>query len=90
MDTTIAGRRAASAPHHTDFALDDTSGAQSSQPLLLTLPEVAAQLRCTRRSIERQVARRQLHVVRIGRAVRVERRELDRFLRALREAGDGG
>ena len=52
-------------------------------PLLLT--EVAAHLRCTRRSVERQVAGGHLHVVHIGRAVRVERRELDRYLAALRD-----
>jgi len=54
-------------------------------PLLLTLTEVAAHLRCTRRSVERQVAGGHLHVVHIGRAVRVERRELDRYLAALRD-----
>lgn len=53
--------------------------------LLLTLNEVADHLRCTRRSVERQIARHRLHVVRIGRSVRVERRELSRFLASLRD-----
>ena len=57
--------------------------------LLLTLVEVASHLRCTRRSVERQIARQQLHVVRIGRSVRVERRELARYLSSLRDSDDG-
>jgi len=48
---------------------------QTQTSLLLTLPEVAAQRWCARRSVERQIAQRHLHVVRIGRAVRVERTE---------------
>ena len=58
-------------------------------PLLLTLGEVASHLRCTRRSIEREVARHHLHVVRIGRSVRVERLELNRYLTSLREINEG-
>ncbi|HYO17938.1 MAG TPA: helix-turn-helix domain-containing protein [Dermatophilaceae bacterium] len=54
-------------------------------PLLFTLTEVAAHLRCTRRTVERQIAGGQLRVVKIGRAVRVERTELDRYLAALRD-----
>ncbi|ADU46866.1 helix-turn-helix domain-containing protein [Intrasporangium calvum] len=53
--------------------------------LLLNLNEVATHLRCTRRSVERQIARRRLRVVRIGRAVRVEREELDRFIASSRD-----
>ena len=63
--------------------------ADTATTLLLTLGEVAAQLRCTRRSVERQIARQQLHVVRIGRSVRVERRELARYLSSLRDSDDG-
>jgi excisionase family DNA binding protein len=59
-------------------------------PLLLNLDEVAEQLRCTRRSVERQIASQTLHVIRIGRSVRVERRELETFIAAHREACDGG
>lgn len=60
-----------------------------SDTLLLTLNEVATELRCTRRSVERQIADHHLRVVRIGRAVRVERSELERFLDRLR-AQHGG
>ena len=63
----------------------------STQPtLVLTLTEVAAHLRCARRSIERQVSGGHLHVVHIGRAVRVERREIDRYLDSLRDLDDAG
>jgi excisionase family DNA binding protein len=58
-------------------------------PLLLNLDEVAQQLRCTRRSVERQVANQSLRVARIGRSVRVERRELETFIAAHREPDDG-
>lgn len=69
----------------------ETTALIDGQPtLLLTLAEVAAHLRCTRRSIERQVAKQRLRVVHIGRAVRVERSELDRYVRSLRVGDDGG
>lgn len=57
--------------------------------LLLNLNEVADHLRCTRRSVERQIQGRRLRVVRIGRAVRVEREELDRFIAAARDCSGG-
>lgn len=56
----------------------------SRDTLLLTLTEVAIELRCTRRSVERQIAQRKLRVIRIGRSVWVERSELERFLDRLR------
>lgn len=63
---------------------------EDTQPtLLLTLGEVASHLRCTRRSVEREVARHHIHVVRIGRSVRVERRELNRYLQSLRDPDEG-
>lgn len=63
---------------------------ENTQPtLLLTLGEVASHLRCTRRSVEREVARHRMHVVRIGRSVRVERRELNRYLKSLRDPDEG-
>ena len=52
--------------------------------MLLTLGEVAEQLRCTRRSVERQIAARQLAAIHVGRAVRVERQELEAFIDRLR------
>ena len=55
------------------------------RPALLTLAEVAALLRCTRRTVERQVACQRLHVLKIGRVVRVESAELDRYLDSLRD-----
>ncbi len=49
-------------------------------PLLLTLNEVAAELRCARRSVERHIAAHEIRTVRFGRCVRVERAELARFI----------
>lgn len=73
----------------TAFRRRPAGHSTESQPtLLLTLTEVAAHLRCTRRSVERQVAYGHLHWAHIGRAVRVERRELDRYLISLRATGD--
>lgn len=62
----------------------------SIQPtLLLNLNEVATQLRWTRRSVERQIAERRLRTVHLGRSVRVERTELDRFVASMRDADAG-
>ncbi|MBP6997746.1 MAG: helix-turn-helix domain-containing protein [Phycicoccus sp.] len=57
--------------------------------LLLDLDEVAAQLRWTRRSVERQIAGRHLRAVHLGRSVRVERVEIDRFVASLRDDDAG-
>ena len=57
--------------------------------LLLNLNEVATQLRWTRRTVEKQIAQRRLRAVHLGRSVRVERTELDRFVASMRDA-DGG
>lgn len=63
---------------------------EDTQPtLLLTLGEVAVHLRGTRRSIEREIARRHLHVVRIGRSVRVDRLVLNRYVTLMREVDEG-
>jgi len=51
--------------------MNTTTRLESPSTLLLTLSEVATHLRCTRRSVERQVAQHRLHVVRFGRSVRV-------------------
>jgi excisionase family DNA binding protein len=61
----------------------------TADTLLLTLDEAARQLRCARRSLERYVAAHHLAVVHLGRAVRVERVELHRFVAAMRQAHDG-
>ncbi len=64
--------------------------APSPQPaILLNLNEVATHLRWTRRSVEKQIAQRRLRAVHLGRSVRVERTELDRFVASMRDA-DGG
>jgi excisionase family DNA binding protein len=62
----------------------------ASDTLLLTLDEAARELRCARRSLERQIARHRLRVVHVGRSVRVERRELERFIASMRDAHDHG
>ncbi|MDE0776288.1 MAG: helix-turn-helix domain-containing protein [Nocardioides sp.] len=49
-------------------------------PMLLTLNEVAVELRCARRSVERHIAADEIRTVRFGRCVRVERAELARFI----------
>lgn len=70
--------------------METTTRIESPFTLLLTLAEVATHLRCTRRSVERQVAQHRLHVVRFGRSVRVERSELERFIAEQREFADAG
>ena len=55
--------------------------------LLLNLDEAAEQLRCNRRSVERQIAAHNIAVVHIGRSVRIERAELIAFIAQLRTAG---
>ncbi len=57
-----------------------TPATTAADTLLLTLDEAARELRCARRSLERQIARHRLEVVHVGRCVRVERRELERFI----------
>lgn len=69
----------------TNFAAPALSAADQS--LLLNLDEVAEQLRCTRRNVERLVAAHQLPVVRFGRSVRIERTAVEQFVADHREAG---
>ena len=57
--------------------------------ILLNLNEVAAQLRWTRRSVEREIQYRRLRAVHLGRSVRVERSELDRYVAAMRDPDAG-
>ena len=52
--------------------------------LLLKLDEAARELRCTRRSLERQIAAQRLAVIHIGRAVRFVRAEIEAYLDRLR------
>lgn len=65
-----------------------TARLATDQTLLLNLEEVADQLRCTRRNVERLIADHQLPVVRFGRSVRVERAALEAFVAANREDDD--
>jgi excisionase family DNA binding protein len=57
--------------------------------LLLNLDEVATELRCTRRSVERHIADHRLPVIWIGRSVRLERQALGAFIASLRAPDDG-
>jgi excisionase family DNA binding protein len=57
----------------------------AADTLLLTLDKAARELRCARRSVERHVASHRLRVVHLGRSVRVERRELERFIAQMRD-----
>ena len=62
---------------------------RAMQPtILLNLNEVAAQLRWTRRSVEREIQYRRLRAVHLGRSGRVERSELDRYVAAMRDPVD--
>lgn len=49
---------------------------------LLTIPEVAAALRVSRRTVEREIAAHRIRVVRIGRRVLVTAKELDAYVAA--------
>lgn len=69
------------------FTHPSTLTVTAADTLLLTLDEAARQLRCARRTVERHVASRQLHVVHLGRSVRVERCELERFIAHMRNLG---
>lgn len=74
-------------PAPTSLPVPDVADAappQGASTLLLTLDEVAEGLRCTRRSVERQIAAGRIVAVHIGRAVRVERREVLSFVARLR------
>jgi excisionase family DNA binding protein len=57
--------------------------------LLLNLDEVATELRCTRRSVERHIADHRLPVIWIGSSVRIERHALGAFIASLRAPDDG-
>lgn len=50
------------------------------ETLLMTLPEAGDQLRVCAKTVERMIARGELRAVRIGRAVRVARTELERYI----------
>jgi excisionase family DNA binding protein len=54
---------------------------------LVTIKDAAAYLSCSRRHLERLLARGELPRIRLGRAVRVSLRDLDRYVEALRSEG---
>lgn len=70
------------------FTHPSTLTTTTADTLLLTLDEAARQLRCARRTVERHIAGHQLRVVHLGRSVRVERRELERFIAHMRDIGN--
>ena len=69
------------------FTHPSTLTATAADTLLLTLDEAARQLRCARRTVERHISSHRLRVVHLGRSVRVERRELERFIAQMRDVG---
>ena len=54
---------------------------------LVTLSAAAIYLSCSRRHVERLLARGELPRVRLGRAVRVTLADLDRYIASLRSEG---
>ena len=56
------------------------SGNGGDDTALLTIKEAAAYLRVSTRTVQRQIKNRDLRVVRIGRSVRIDRVELERFV----------
>jgi excisionase family DNA binding protein len=53
---------------------------------LLSIGDVAGRLQLGRRTVERLIAEKRIRVVRIGRRVLVEQRELDAFVASRRRA----
>ncbi|VXC37736.1 helix-turn-helix domain-containing protein [Nocardioides sp. AX2bis] len=82
MDTHAHTHAATTAPTTTGRA--PSTGPAAPVTMLLTLDEVARELRCARRSVERQITRHRLAAVHVGRSVRIERRELERYVAHLR------
>ncbi|MHB8488115.1 MAG: helix-turn-helix domain-containing protein [Candidatus Dormibacteria bacterium] len=54
---------------------------------LVTIKDAAAYLSCSRRHVERLLARGELPRVRLGRSVRIVVADLDRFIAAQRSEG---
>ncbi len=55
---------------------------QTTQPLLLTIKDVMRELNLGRSKVEALIKREGLPVIRFGRAVRVNKRSLERWLEA--------
>ncbi|HYE63777.1 MAG TPA: helix-turn-helix domain-containing protein [Phycisphaerales bacterium] len=60
--------------------MDGTKQPARVDQKLATVTQAAAELNCSVRSIWRLIAARQLDAVKIGRAVRVTRTSIDRFI----------
>ena len=61
------------------------SGREPTVPRMLTLPEAAAVLRVSPRTIRREVAARRLRCVRIGRRLLFDPSDVSRFVAARKE-----
>lgn len=86
MDTHAHTHAAPTAPTTTGRAPSISPAAPviaAPTTMLLTLDEVALELRCARRSVERQITRHRIAAVHVGRSVRIERRELERYVAQL-------
>ena len=55
------------------------------EPVLLTMPQAAASLGLSRSKLYELVASGDIRVIRIGRAVRISRKQIDTFVRGLEE-----
>ena len=71
------------------MATSAITGSTAYSPLL-TLPEAAAYLRVSKRTLERLIQRRQLTTVMIGNSRRVEKAMLDDFIERNRRSARGG
>ncbi|MCC6350254.1 MAG: helix-turn-helix domain-containing protein [Candidatus Eisenbacteria bacterium] len=60
-------------------------GVGEAAPRLLTLPEVAAFLRVSPKTVRRLVAGRKIRCVRVGRVLRFRQADLFRFVEAVEE-----
>lgn len=58
----------------------------ASEPFL-TIPEAAAELKVSQDTIRREISRGNLKAVRIGRVIRIRRRDLDRALKPVTRIG---
>jgi excisionase family DNA binding protein len=71
-------------------SVDIRRGGSAMAPLLLTIPEAAAQYRISREMLYREIRAQRLPVVRIGRATRVPYEALARWAAERTETWDGG
>lgn len=72
-------------PAESERAAVRRYGVGEATPRLLTLPEVAAFLRVSPKTVRRLVAGRKLRCVRVGRVLRFRQADLFRFVEAREE-----